>query len=717
MKIGKKKIVTMVLSLAMILGIISFPSQTISADAEKSALAEEVDNTDALHLNKTAKWENDENGNYVDVNLEAFTTGKIFKESKPLDIVFVLDQSGSMNDPMDGVPDEVYEEELKYDRPYYVEYKDNWGRKQYREVNWCETCKGWFSGYAINFLGKHYHVFDEKFVPKSDINDQKNVQFYNIETRKYVLKDTLNSFVESVRTNAEQNNVNHRMSFVGFGSENENTEILNEEGEESWLGGIFKYPTQGKPLDQLREEDYRNALVSYNDPEIDQAINALDASGATRTDLGMQIAEKILSSNKDEDRQQIIIMFTDGVPTSQSNFDDRVAINTINFSNNSKTLGAEVYTVGVFDEMDADLNDKVNNFMNKVSSNYKSDGSYIGENKYYFLAKNSEGLNDIFDKIFNEISRPGISLNGNSRITDVISDYFELRSKEDISVYTAPCIRIENNSYDFGQQVEDTTGQYKVEIDGDKISLRGFDYNQNFCATDDKGNVVGNKIILKLKLVPRKWFIGGNAVPTNKYKSSGVYDNENNLVKLFNDEENQPKVDVDINYHYENNDAAMYITEDWKNFKEMIDGGMYRTVDTVTSPKYSLANNKLADNFVNIKFMFKNNEQTVAEYTFGNNDDSDVNNDWIINNKSFSAKDFKSDFEKFKIELSIEPKEKAIDDKFDNKTLTKNIDSSKESTRPLTKSLFEQTLSFGLFLSPLLYKKQVILSYHLPKIT
>lgn len=104
MKIGKKKIVTMVLSLAMILGIISFPSQTISADAEKSALAEEVDNTDALHLNKTAKWENDENGNYVDVNLEAFTTGKIFKESKPLDIVFVLDQSGSMNDPMDGVP-------------------------------------------------------------------------------------------------------------------------------------------------------------------------------------------------------------------------------------------------------------------------------------------------------------------------------------------------------------------------------------------------------------------------------------------------------------------------------------------------------------------------------------------------------------------------------------------------------------------------------------
>ena len=50
MKIGKKKIVTMVLSLAMILGIISFPSQTISADAEKSALAEEVDNTDALHL-------------------------------------------------------------------------------------------------------------------------------------------------------------------------------------------------------------------------------------------------------------------------------------------------------------------------------------------------------------------------------------------------------------------------------------------------------------------------------------------------------------------------------------------------------------------------------------------------------------------------------------------------------------------------------------------
>ena len=79
--------------LTMMLGML--PTTLLAANTDDSGTAGES----GMHLSKTARLEDD--GTYT-INLEAYATGKttttITKEAVPLDIVLVLDQSGSMSD-------------------------------------------------------------------------------------------------------------------------------------------------------------------------------------------------------------------------------------------------------------------------------------------------------------------------------------------------------------------------------------------------------------------------------------------------------------------------------------------------------------------------------------------------------------------------------------------------------------------------------------------
>ena len=81
--------------LTMMLGML--PTTLLAANTDDSVTAGES----GMHLSKTAHLEDD--GTYT-INLEAYATGKttttITKEAVPLDIVLVLDQSGSMSDDM-----------------------------------------------------------------------------------------------------------------------------------------------------------------------------------------------------------------------------------------------------------------------------------------------------------------------------------------------------------------------------------------------------------------------------------------------------------------------------------------------------------------------------------------------------------------------------------------------------------------------------------------
>lgn len=112
------------------------------------------------------------------------------------------------------------------------------------------------------------------------------------------------------------------------------------------------------------------------------------------------------------------MFFTDGKPTSYSEFDSDVANAAVTAAKNMKDSKATVYTIGIFSGADpaADPSKKgtsdVNKFMHAVSSNYPSATSYTSDNlgaraensDYYKSATNAEELKKVFDDISQAIT-------------------------------------------------------------------------------------------------------------------------------------------------------------------------------------------------------------------------------------------------------------------------------------------------------------------------
>lgn len=124
----------------------------------------------------------------------------------------------------------------------------------------------------------------------------------------------------------------------------------------------------------------------------------------------MEKAVESLSSARSS-AQKVVIFFTDGVPTSGSEWSSGVANAAISQSRELKQGGAVVYSIGVFAEADpADTSKNFNAYMHGVSSNYPGARSYrnLGtraENSdYYKAATDADELNSIFQEISNEIN-------------------------------------------------------------------------------------------------------------------------------------------------------------------------------------------------------------------------------------------------------------------------------------------------------------------------
>lgn len=158
-------------------------------------------------------------------------------------------------------------------------------------------------------------------------------------------------------------------------------------------------------------------------------VKAIKPAGATRADNGMKRAQAALASAR-ENAKQVVIFFTDGEPNNSSGFDDDIASAAIATAKSLKDAGTVVYTVGIFSGADpsADVNDygtsKANKYMQAVSSNYPkatytyTEGSMWNPGKenwsfgdpaasanYYLAASNADGLNKVFNSIFESMTK------------------------------------------------------------------------------------------------------------------------------------------------------------------------------------------------------------------------------------------------------------------------------------------------------------------------
>ena len=177
------------------------------------------------------------------------------------------------------------------------------------------------------------------------------------------LKNAANAFIDEIATqNASISDASkqHQVSIVKFAGEKSN-KVGNDTYREGWY--TYNYSQVMKNMTACSE----TTKSSFKD-----TINAIKPAGATNAAAGMELAQG--QTSKRADAKKIVIFFTDGTPTTQSDFSDEVASDAIAAAKTMKDAGASVYTIGIFDGANpsADVNTTTNEnkFMQAASSNY-----------------------------------------------------------------------------------------------------------------------------------------------------------------------------------------------------------------------------------------------------------------------------------------------------------------------------------------------------------
>lgn len=223
------------------------------------------------------------------------------------------------------------------------------------------------------------------------------------------LKSAANSFIDTI---AKQNESiegvdrQHRVAIVKFA------------GDETDKVGNDKYRSGGHSYNYSQTMQELTACTVGGAKGLKGTIDSIEPAGATRADYGMKQAEKNIKTFGREGAKKVVVFFTDGKPTSYSEFDSDVANAAVTAAKSMKDGKATVYTIGIFSGANpaADPSNKgtsdVNKFMHAVSSNYPSATSYTSDmlgarvenSDYYKSATNAEELKKVFDDISQAIT-------------------------------------------------------------------------------------------------------------------------------------------------------------------------------------------------------------------------------------------------------------------------------------------------------------------------
>lgn len=221
------------------------------------------------------------------------------------------------------------------------------------------------------------------------------------------LKSAANSFINTI---AKQNegiegvDRQHRVAIVKFAGGK-----TNKVGNDQYKKGQFWY-NNSQVMKGLTDCSGGNVKV------LEDTVAGIKPSGATRADYGLELAGDITSGRADA--KKIVVFFTDGKPTSFSEFDSDVAKGAVTAAKKMKDGKATVYTIGIFsgadpaDDPSKEGTSDVNKFMHAVSSNYPDATSYASDklgtraenSDYYKSATNAEELKKVFDDISQAIT-------------------------------------------------------------------------------------------------------------------------------------------------------------------------------------------------------------------------------------------------------------------------------------------------------------------------
>lgn len=421
------------------------------------------------------------------------------------------------------------------------------------------------------------------------------------------VKEAAKNFVQSMVDNANDPNatekVEHRVAIVGFAG------TVDESNMEMFTGGRYKQ------YQNLTDADYQDAFMSVTDASgnmnstVTTAINGLEASGGTRPEYGMKMANSIFQNNPESESrkaQRIVVLFTDGEPKYYTDdpFNEEWAKEAVDEAYISKnTYNSLVYTIGYYKGSSDQA--KMTGMMNLISSNYPQGqvtygewfekvsspiipGSYyvdnaagekikvsfggldsltpywvddagqryyasstafykknkgynftnIGEassNKYYLTSGNVGDLSDIFQSISSDVTMPSteIKLGADSVIRDVIEKGFKTtpETKVTYEIYKGTADANSNITFDRTQNVAKSSAfqtqnasakGITAAASGQNVDVKGFNFSENYVAFNHDGYMI--KITVTGILPDEENAAFNQAVYTNG-ENSGIYPN------------------------------------------------------------------------------------------------------------------------------------------------------------------------------------------------
>ncbi len=544
----RHSIVACLLAMFMVINILG-TTAVAAPTARATDILENDNQSSGIVLTKGAKPNPD---GTVDVVIEAYTTGQVTNTdvTVPTDIVLLLDVSGSMADEQEDTYRTVYAA-VKGDD--YTRFADRWWRTFYGfsgngdyyikiEDEYIPVHKEGYDSnrydyYYSDITRKNYYPILDSSITPDRVENYEVVQFYATrsevtaqgEVKMKVMQRAVNKFItETASKNAgiTDPSKQHRISIVKFAGDSfytsntpnadsgkktiEKAALAANYGDNKYNRSTYNYTQVVKGL---------TAVNASNVSDFTAAVTNLDPGGATAVDYGMQLAGQVLSNRTIADianRKEVVIVFTDGVPTHGSSYEPSVAADAVTYASSLKKSSTTVYSISMESHADATVleapeYENGNKFMHYISSNFPSaaaSGSTIipGDGNvasgYYMTPSADMSLEMIFDKIVHQIGSPTIELGEDAAVYDHISTYFDINTGvvgNDVKVETSA--RKADGTW---ENPEDAAGVTVTPANDNRtIIVTGFDFDANYISAEPRnGSDYGKKLIITIKIKP-----------------------------------------------------------------------------------------------------------------------------------------------------------------------------------------------------------------------
>lgn len=537
---------------------------------------------------KTSKKVKGPTDGYYTIELESFATGEttVTESSVPVDIVLVLDVSGSMSENMTTYSYSGTTQNWTYSnygnaQRYYL-HTDG---KYYQVNRGGSSSSRRYLRYSVN--GTYWYLSGDSSTTTETRFNGDNTTIFNgtLYTRSVVstqskmdaLKNAVGAFIDEVTKNATEDSkgnprsVDNQISIVKFAG-------LGQQNPGYYDGDDQYQPTDGGNHRNGSNYNYTEvvsgltSVLNGGGASLKTTVNSLNSGGATAANGGMQLALNIISKiPSDRESNKVVVMFTDGTPTYGSTFSSTVADGAIRNAYTLKnTYDVTVFTIGVFD----DETTNIKNYMNWTSSNYPNQQNWTDNGStntpatgsYYQNATGAD-LTQIFKDIASASAAADATAGASTQVRDVISNSF-IMPEGDAAQITIEVADITSDGSDWetpvvaeGVSYEVTTVTTSTGEEHKQLMVTGFDYTKADTYNPDgftitPGNWVGErysdattkywagkKLIISFKIEADDEATGGDGSATN-HPDSGIY------VQQFN-EDGTPKTNPDGSYVYE----------------------------------------------------------------------------------------------------------------------------------------------------------------------